>query len=159
MNHHEPAVRWGLDLLGDLPIWILVGVITYWYVKAARSVDHRHPTTPWPRRYTLCFFTGLAFFTLVTSGPLAHAAMTYISFHMVQHIVLMMLATPLVVMGAPVLLLLRTTESSKRKKWLVPVLRSQIFNFVTNPVVSWLVFAGVLMCIASALSLRIKTNT
>jgi cytochrome c oxidase assembly factor CtaG len=87
----------------------------------------------------------LALGASVTTGPIAYGAMTSFSVHMVQHIVLMMLATPLVVMGAPVLLLLRAASPQRRRTHIVPVLRSRAFALVTNPVLSWLAFAFVLV--------------
>jgi putative copper resistance protein D len=64
---------------------------------------------------------------------------------MVQHIVLMMLAAPILLLGSPVLLLLRASSRGVRHRWLVPVLRSRAVAALTHPVASWLIFAGVLM--------------
>ena len=145
MNHHDPGVAWGIDYTGDLPIWILVGSLAYWYLTSTARLKRKSPSQPWAGRYSWCFLIGLAWFTLVTTGPIAYVAMTYFCLHMVQHLVLMMLASPLIVMGAPVLLLLRANPAKTRRKWILPVLRSRVFGIATNPVVSWLVFAGVLI--------------
>jgi putative copper resistance protein D len=63
---------------------------------------------------------------------------------MVQHIVLMMLAAPLLLLGSPVLLILRVSSRGFRRRYVVPVLRSHAVAWLTHPVVSWLLFAGVL---------------
>jgi cytochrome c oxidase assembly factor CtaG len=134
-----------MDLVHDLPVLCMVAAAAWWYLVASRSVSRRHQNRPWPRRYSWLFITGLALGASVTTGPIAYGAMTSFSVHMVQHIVLMMLATPLVVMGAPVLLLLRAASPQRRRTHIVPVLRSRAFALVTNPVLSWLAFAFVLV--------------
>jgi cytochrome c oxidase assembly factor CtaG len=144
-HHSGSGLAWDMDLIHDLPVLFSVAAAGWWYLVASRSVSRRHPNRPWPRRYTWLFMTGLALGASVTTGPIAYGAMTSFSVHMVQHIVLMMLATPLVVMGAPVLLLLRAASPQRRRAHIVPVLRSRAFALVTNPVLSWLAFAFVLV--------------
>src|SRR5262249_15938033 len=60
-------------------------------------------------------------------------------------LMLMMVVAPLLVIGAPVLLLLQTSSRATRKRWIVPVLRSRAMWIMTNPVLTWLLFAGVLL--------------
>lgn len=87
---------------------------------------------------------GLASAVLVTTGPVGYAAMHLFSIHMVQHIVLMMVATPLLVMGAPILLVLRAVPPDRRRPW-VRLLRSRTFAIATNPILTWFAFAFVLV--------------
>jgi len=94
--------------------------------------------------HTWLFLAGLLSALVVTVGPVGYAAMTRFSMHMVQHIVLMMVATPLLVMGAPVLLILRATSPERRRIWVL-MLRSRVFATLTNPVLTWLAFAFVLV--------------
>jgi putative copper resistance protein D len=47
-------------------------------------------------------------------------------------------------MGAPMLLILRAVPRDRRRIWVV-LLRSRFFAIVTNPVVTWLAFATVLV--------------
>jgi putative copper resistance protein D len=99
----------------------------------------------WPHRLTLSFLAGLALVWFVVLGPVGAYDDTFFWAHMVQHIVLMMLAAPLLLLGAPVLLALRVSSRRFRHNWLVPVLRSRALVALTNPVASWLLLAGVLM--------------
>jgi cytochrome c oxidase assembly factor CtaG len=99
----------------------------------------------WPRRATASFLTGLALVWLVVLGPFGAFDDTFFWAHMVQHVVLMMLAAPLLLLGSPVLLALRVASRQRRHDLLVPVLRSRVVVTLTHPVVSWLLFAAVLV--------------
>jgi len=142
MNHG--SVDWGLGSLSDLPILALGIACAIAYVRSARQVTAHHPSQPWPRSYSAYFMSGLVLALVVTTGPIGMAAMQRFSIHMVQHIVLMMLATPLLVMGAPVLLILRTASRNRRRTW-VRILRSRTFAAITNPILTWVMFALVLV--------------
>ena len=113
-------------------------------MRSARAVSAQHPTQVWRTVNTWLFMVGLGSALLVTVGPIGYAAMNRFSMHMVQHIVLMMIATPLLVMGAPVLLILRAASPHRRRTW-VRILRSKTFAVVTDPVLTWFAFAAVLV--------------
>jgi putative copper resistance protein D len=63
---------------------------------------------------------------------------------MVQHLLLTMVAAPLLVLGAPVTLGLRASSPAFRHRWLLPLLRSWPVRLLSVPVVSWAQFALVL---------------
>ena len=115
------------------------------YLWCARRVGPRGAAGSWPRRLTASFLCGLALVWIAVVGPIGAYDDTFFWAHMVQHIVLMMLAAPILLLGSPVLLLLRASSRGVRHQWLVPVLRSRAVAALTHPVVSWLIFAGVLM--------------
>ena len=129
----------------DLPLALVLAATAGLYVWAARRVSHTDPFHPWPVRYTCTFLAGVAVIVFVTLGPVGAFDDVYFWAHMIQHILLMMLAAPLLLLGEPVLLALRVSSRSVRHDVLVPVLRSRAVRFLTNPVVSWLIFAGVLV--------------
>jgi putative copper resistance protein D len=64
---------------------------------------------------------------------------------MASHILLMMLAAPLIVLSNPTLLLLRSSNREFRRRWCIPFLRSRFLKFVTNPITGWLVFTMALL--------------
>ena len=64
--------------------------------------------------------------------------------HMTQHILLTMLAAPLLVLGDPVLLVLRASSQATRRRVWVPVLRSRVVHVLTNPVFGWVFFVAVM---------------
>jgi putative copper resistance protein D len=115
------------------------------YVWAARTVGRGRPGGRWPRRFTASFLTGLGLVWIVLLGPIGAYDDTFFWAHMVQHIVLMMLAAPLLLLGAPVLLILRVASRDVRRRYVLPVLRSRIVTALSNPYVGWLLFGGVLV--------------
>ena len=132
---------WTFDpLLGP----VLLGAVVA-YLWAAHRIDVRYPDHPWPRRHTTAFLAGIALAALVLLGPVGAYDDTFFWAHMVQHIALMMLIAPLLLLGAPVLLILRSTTPRIRHAWVLPVLRSRVVTTLCRPVIGWLVFAGVLL--------------
>jgi putative copper resistance protein D len=69
---------------------------------------------------------------------------TLFSLHMVQHLLLMLVAAPLLVLAAPVTQLLRASSPQVRQRRLVPVLHSSAVGALGHPVVAWLTFSLVL---------------
>jgi putative membrane protein len=130
--------------LGPVPVLAVLASLVG-YLVAARMVNLRHPTQPWPLRHTLAFAGGLLCVVWVTVGPVGSYDDTFFWAHMTQHIVLMMLAAPLLLLGEPVLLVLRVSSRSFRHRVIVPVLHSRIVRVLTNPVVTWVLFASVLV--------------
>ncbi len=124
---------------------VVLVVATATYLLAARVVSRRHPTQPWPLRHTLFFISGIVLIVFVTLGPVGAYDDDFFWAHMTQHIVLMMAAAPLLLLGEPVLLVLRVSSRSFRQNVVIPVLRSRTVGVLTNPVVTWLVFATVLL--------------
>jgi putative membrane protein len=115
------------------------------YVAAAARVDHLRPSQPWPRRHTTCFLAGVGAIWVAVLGPPGYFDDVFFYAHMTQHIVLTMVAAPLVVLGNPVLLVLRATSRPSRKRWLVPLIRSRAVGVLTHPVVGWIGFVTVMM--------------
>lgn len=115
------------------------------YVWGVHVVDTRRPGRGWPRRYTASFISALVIAWFVLLGPVGAYDDTYFWAHMVQHIALMMLVGPLILLGAPVLLILRVSTPQVRRRWVLPVLRSRVVVWLTSPIVGWAVFAGVLV--------------
>lgn len=140
-NHLHSDTSFISDVLAVVAIFLVAS----WYFRMRIKVNGEHPTQKWPGRFTWLFFLGLTITAIVLVGPVASAATHDFRFHMVQHLALMMVAAPLLILGAPVLLLMRSATSQTRINRIHPVLKSQIFLFATNPVVTWIAFAGVLI--------------
>jgi putative copper resistance protein D len=115
------------------------------YLWAVRRVDARDPDHPWRRRCTASFLSALALCWFVLLGPVGFYDDTFFWAHMVQHIALMMVIAPLLLLGSPVLLVLRVCTPAVRRSWVLPVLRGRLLTALTRPAVGWLVFAGVLV--------------
>jgi putative copper resistance protein D len=115
------------------------------YLAGVRRVRRVSPDHPWPRHYTACFVSALVLAWIALQGPFGAYDDTFFWAHMVQHLMLMMLVAPLLLLGAPVLLVLRISTHEFRHRWVVPALRSRVAKALTKPGVGWVVFAGTLL--------------
>jgi cytochrome c oxidase assembly factor CtaG len=115
------------------------------YLWAVRRVDRQSPDHLWSRRSSASFLSGLALVWIAILGPIGAYDDTFFWAHMVQHLILVMVAAPLLLLGAPVLLILRVSNRRARHTYVVPVLRSRVVHALTDPYVGWLLFAGVLV--------------
>jgi len=124
--------------------WLAVATAATAYVVAACRVTGRNPQQPWPLQRMACFLAGLAFAALAVVGPPGAWDDIFFFAHMTQHLLLTMLAAPLLVLGDPVLLALRATPGPGRRRLWVPLLRSDVARVLTRPVVGWACFVGVM---------------
>ena len=86
----------------------------------------------WPVSRTICFVSGITMLALVVQSPLAaNDDVPWV--HTAQHLVIMMVIPPLLVLGAPVTLLLRTVSPRARRE-IVAVLRDPAMKSVSGPV-------------------------
>jgi putative copper resistance protein D len=76
-------------------------------------------------------------------SPVATYTATYFEAHVIQHLLLMVVAPPLLALGAPSTLLLQTSSRRTKKLWL-GILRSRPFALLTFPVVVWALYFGVM---------------
>src|SRR5690348_12548502 len=76
------------------------------YLWGAWRVGRRHPARPWPWWRTALFLAGLAVVVLATETGIGAYGDVLAWDHMVQHLLLLMVAPPLLVAGPPVTLLL-----------------------------------------------------
>jgi putative copper resistance protein D len=95
------------------------------------------------RRAPAAFFTGSAVLLVALTGPLDAASATSFSAHMVQHLLLTMVAAPLLLLGAPLTLVLLAWPGAPRRA-LLGAVRSAPARLLTQPVVAWALFFGVL---------------
>ena len=114
------------------------------WIVAVRRVDAAHPTNRVPRIRTVAFLGGLAAIAMALQSGIERYDTALFSVHMVQHILLTLVAAPLIVLGAPVTLALRVASPRVRRRWLLPILHSRPLRVLSHPVVAWLIFAGVM---------------
>jgi putative copper resistance protein D len=112
------------------------------YVEADRRVRTRAAVHA-ARARRRFFMAGLAVIFVALQSPLDVQATRWLSLHMVQHLLLTMVAAPLLVLGAPVTLALRTA-SPRARGWLLAALRSFPVRLLSNPLVAWSLFFFVL---------------
>jgi putative copper resistance protein D len=107
-------------------------------------VDAAHPANPVPRRRTVAFVAAMFALAVALMSGIERYDTTLFSLHMVQHILLMLVAAPLIALSGPVTLLLRVSSSQTRHRWILPVLHSGPVRVLAHPVVASIIFAVVL---------------
>jgi cytochrome c oxidase assembly factor CtaG len=111
---------------------------------AVRRVDAAHPANPVPRIRSVAFYAALVAIAFALQSGIETYDTTLFAVHMVQHILLMLVAAPLIALSGPITLLLRLATPQGRRRWILPFLHSRVVRAATFPVVAWVVFAGVL---------------
>jgi cytochrome c oxidase assembly factor CtaG len=126
----------------DVWLPVLLAGLVYWHVR--NLVDRRHPDNPVPRWRLWAWLGGLMAIVVALASPVEFYDTTLFSDHMIQHLVLVFVAAPLLVLAAPITLLLRVASPEARKRWILPVLESRIVRFISRPIVAWALFAAVM---------------
>ncbi len=121
----------------------LIAAAILW-LAAVRSVNGRHPSNPVPVRRSVLFLGGLAAVAIALQSGIERYDTTLFSVHMVQHLLLTLVAAPLLTLGGPVTLVLRVASLDTRRRILLPILHSRLVRAVSHPVVAWILFAGVM---------------
>lgn len=113
---------------------VAVVAMALWYLLAVRALVRRGDA--WPIGRTLSFVGGgLGSLLLATQGPLAAYDTALLSVHMVQHMLLSMIAPIFIALGAPVTLALRTFVRPLHKA-LVWLLHSWYMKVLAFPIVA-----------------------
>jgi cytochrome c oxidase assembly factor CtaG len=111
---------------------------------AVRQVNREHPANPVPRIRSLAFYGALTAVAIALLSGIDRYDTVLFSVHMVQHLLLTFVAAPLFALSAPITLVLRLSSPASRRRWVLPVLHSRVMRALSFPVVSWLIFAGVM---------------
>lgn len=116
---------------------VLVGVA----VVGAYAYAAGNARLPVPRSRLIAFVTGVAVVVFAVGSPLDAYAGALLSVHMVQHLLLTLVAAPLILLARP-LSLARRTDAGRRT---IPrLLRSRGAHVLGHPLVAWTLYAGVL---------------
>ena len=124
----------------DLNLFVIVNLValTGLYLWAARR------TPGWSRLSTTSFLAAMLALALAYLGPFGAWAHDAFWAHMGQHLLVLMIAGPLIVLSSPVRLTFLNLGPSGRRR-MVSALRSRPVTFLTNPYVGWILFATVLL--------------
>jgi putative copper resistance protein D len=112
------------------------------YLWAVRRVNRAHPASRQPAYRSWLFAAGLAAIGLALLSPVEAYEGSLFSVHMVQHMLLELVAAPLFLAGAPITLTLRAVSPTLRRP-LLAVLQSRVVHVISFPVIAWLLFAAV----------------
>ncbi|WP_428306741.1 cytochrome c oxidase assembly protein [Lacipirellula sp.] len=116
------------------------------YVRGWSSLHRRDPES-WSLWRLASFCGGLFAIFLALASPLEPFASLWLQIHMVQHLLLMMVAPPLLWLGWPLLPTMLGLPKPIRSVWVAPLLRSRRlrswFARLTHPLVAWPIYVGV----------------
>ena len=107
------------------------GFVSLFYAIGVTRARRLGKTTPSPWR-RLSFGSGIALILISLIGPLDTLSGEYFTAHMVQHLLLMLIAPPLLLMGAPVVMVLRGLPAFMQRPVFVTVARNRVMRRITR---------------------------
>jgi cytochrome c oxidase assembly factor CtaG len=135
---------WRLDW--GILIPLLVTALLY---DRGWRILHREQPQRYPAYRRWCFFGGLAALVIAILSPLDAFAALLLQVHMIQHLLLLMVAPPLLWLGQPILPLVRAVPAQFVRTAFGPFLHSpglrKLAAFFVHPVVAWLLFNGMVI--------------
>ncbi len=138
LTTHTAFTQW--EFAPVVTIGVIVVVVIY--LVGVGVVRRRHPNGQWPIRWTVSFMAGNAVIVIATQSSIGAYDDVLFWIHMVQHILLLMVAPPLLLLGRPVTLLLHATRNPVHTT-IKRIVRSAPINVITFPLL------GVLLYIAT----------
>src|SRR5438105_12813964 len=140
-----------MDLLRAPWVLAIVGATAVWYWRGSRrprlravAGERRRRAVPWRGA---CFGAGLVAVVAALDSPLERLADDFFWAHMLQHVLLMMVAAPLIVLGAPWMPLWRPLPLALRRRVAGTLLKSPSLRWlrraaviVVRPACAWVLF-------------------
>ena len=126
----------------------IVPIVFVLYLRGIRkskgSKLNRHPR--WRR---VSFYLGLFSLFIALVSPLDYLSGEYFFAHMIQHFILVNIAAPLILLGAPMIPVLRGVPVGFRRRLLIPILKQRTLRlslkFFSNPFIAWPLYVGTLL--------------
>ena len=138
----SPAVQ---DIFADwsLPIWLTLSIVVTGviYLRGWVIIRRTRPDQfTWIRPAS--FLGGLIVLWLAIGSPMDGFADALLSAHMIEHLLLMSVVPPLLLVGLPAVPLLRGLPLGLRRFTVNPLLRSpavqRTVHFISTPLIAWL---------------------
>ena len=115
------------------------------YARGFRRL-HRQMPRRFPVWRLTSFMAGIAALLVAIASPLEELDDILLQIHMTQHLILMMVAPSLILVGAPAIALVRGLPPRIAKAIVGPILRSSsvrsVFAWLTHPLVGWIAFVA-----------------
>ncbi len=129
---------WQTHWISFVALAVQVAVLA-WYLLSVRRIGARGGR--WSIFRTICFVVGALILAYATEGGIAHYQTSNFTAHVVQVLLLVNVAPPLLALGAPITLALRSS-SRRTTATMVGVLRSGPAQFVSRPPVAFALAMG-----------------
>ncbi len=136
LTSHSALTRWEFS---PFAVLVLVAAVAaaVWYLRAQWALSARGRR--WSGKRTAAFLSGLIGIVVALQSPVASFTMEYFQAHVIQHLLLMIIAPPLLAMGAPMTLALQTSSRSGKIR-LLSLLNSGPFKALTHPLPVWFLY-------------------
>jgi putative copper resistance protein D len=136
LNLHTATTQWEFSPFALVVLAVAI-VAAVWYVRAEWALSIRG--VRWSVKRTVSFMVGLVAIVIALESPVATFTMEYFQAHVIQHLLLMVIAPPLLAMGAPMTLALQTSRRPTKVR-LLGVLNSRPFEVLTHPIPVWCLY-------------------
>ncbi|MBI3745589.1 MAG: cytochrome c oxidase assembly protein [Chloroflexi bacterium] len=134
------VLGWSFEPVVLLPLL----AVAIWWWRTLDGIDRGHPEHPVPKRQRWALVFGLVAIAVALQSGLARYDTTLFSLHMVQHLLLTMVAPSLLALAAPITQLLRASSPGTRQRLILPVLHSRVVLVIGHPILAWILFAAVM---------------
>jgi putative membrane protein len=138
---HNSLTQWQFGPFSLCVVAVLIA-LAVWYLRADWNLALRGRA--WPRSRTLYFMGALVAIDIALQSPLATFTASYFQAHVLQHLLLMVVAPPLAALGAPSTLLLQTSSRATKERWL-RFLKSKPFAVLSHPLSAWVLYFGAMI--------------
>ena len=139
---HAVLTQWQAAPVVTVSVTAVAALYLWGVVRVAR----RHPARPWPRWRTGLFLAGLAAIVIALQSGIGTYDDVLFWDHMVQHLMLIMVAPPLLIFGQPLTLLLHASRNPLHT-WVKNILRSRVASFLTWPVFGFAAYAAAIVAL------------
>lgn len=146
MNSQRPD--WTILLTGwSLPWLPVIGILVSagLYLRGVRIVNSAHPRHPIPASRRNCFLAGLLVLFLAVGSPIAVYDTSLFWVHMIQHLLILNVAAPLLMLGGPITVWIRASSPRTRRRVVLPLLRSRPVAILTFPVTCWILLGPLVL--------------
>lgn len=126
----------------DPTVWLpAIAAVALWLLGVRRVAARGGRVA---RRRTAAWLTGVAVVVIALVSGIGRYDDVLFSDHMVQHLLLTLIAPPLLLVGGPVTLLLQAATPRVRRRWILPALHARALGLIAHPVVAGVLFALVM---------------
>ena len=143
--NHGILRAWSFPLLPFVALTLTTALYLRGFRQARRTRPHELP--PWR---AACFLAGIASLWIALASPIDALDDFLLSAHMIQHFLLMSVAPPLLLLGAPVVPLLRGIPRWLIRRPLHPLFTSRplakLAHILTHPALLWLAMNIAYLC-------------
>ncbi|HET9898575.1 MAG TPA: cytochrome c oxidase assembly protein [Streptosporangiaceae bacterium] len=132
--------QWQSAPVVTVSVLVAAGLYLWGVVRVAR----RRPARPWPIWRTAMFLGGLVIVVFALQSGIGSYDDVLFWDHMVQHLMLVMVAPPFLILGRPITLLMHASRNPLHT-WVKRSVRSNTASFLTWPVFGFAAYAAAIV--------------